>query len=172
MAEIDLQKFCFHGENQRFAHIKKTFAHGGFLYATNGHICIRVPTLLPDNEGCYPAAWDLFPANVPDSNMVMGPPIRFLDEAEKCRCCDGGTKAPDECTPVSEDVDDGECVKCHGVGRVITSSSMVFGTRNIAAQYVYLVYSLLNVKVRIGGGRSSPMYFRFEGGEGVVIGLN
>lgn len=39
---LDLQRFCALGDDPR-DYLKKPWHDGGWMYATNGHICIRVP---------------------------------------------------------------------------------------------------------------------------------
>ena len=83
---IDLGQFCCPDECEPGRDLSVPFSLNGHTYATNGHICVRVPRRpdIPENkEAPNPEnlEWDF-------SRMKFGPlpegPLR-----EQCRMCDG-----------------------------------------------------------------------------------
>ena len=45
---FDITRFC--GKYDARSHLKQPIVNGGFIYATNGHICVRVPALATDAD--------------------------------------------------------------------------------------------------------------------------
>jgi hypothetical protein len=160
---IDLEKFC--STNLFRPVIAKPFTVGEWTYATNGHICVRVPTIAewpgPEN---YIKAPELFAE--PISEFRPLPKIRFPspDEDNECESCDGrGTE---------HDCPDCDCIceQCNSTGKVppYSNISIEIGNAIYAGKYIHLMQSLPGVEIGPTHERD-PMRFRFAGGEGCLM---
>ena len=70
---IDLKRFC----SPAMGFYPEPFAYGGWLYATDGRICVRVPTTEPDtDEGVPTAVPDIF-----ETTFREGPPSPWPPES-------------------------------------------------------------------------------------------
>lgn len=188
---IGLRKFCEREPNTRYA-INDPWNAGGFTYATDCRVCIRVPTAEPDT----PRGERKF---VPAADVVN--PIDRVSKwhpwpaVERCEACngDGGKVIPagpcGECNgrgfEICEECGSDDkiiCGRCDGAKtlpeRFERCEACVyeriggFGGRQIARHYASLIGTLPNVCW--GGakdGPEEPLFFRFDGGEGVVMPL-
>jgi hypothetical protein len=87
-AAVDLQRFCSRDDDLR-EYLRKPWAHKGYLYASNGHICVRIPA--PDQAAA------VFPHKVAESAAGLfdrehggHAPLPAFDPAKSCDLC-GGT---------------------------------------------------------------------------------
>jgi hypothetical protein len=160
---IDLKKFCSTDFTRLY--LMKPFTIGNWTYATNGHICVRVPTMPewpgPENEIKAP---ELFAAPVTEFRPL--PKIEFPppDEDDECESCDGrGSEheCPD-CLCI--------CKQCNGTGKEPPYSdvSVEIGNAIYAGKYIHLIRSLPGVEIGPTHERD-PMRFRFAGGEGCLM---
>lgn len=161
-----LGAFC--GEPDARYFMQLPYVQCGWRYATDGRIVVRVPSPgEPDTpepaEGRLPP--DLlydFPAQIEE--MIPWPaPEYTIGECdacrgtgkELCRVCDSETRH--------------ECSACAGAGKVPIGLNV--GYWFIAARYDRLIRDLPGVMFCNEGTSSGPLYFRFDGGEGLVMPL-
>ncbi len=90
---IDLQRFCANDNDPR-PQLRQPWKHGEWVYATNGHVCVRVPAAtMPDVAECdkAPAAHNLFTKNLEgrQCEFLLMPKIAPL---AKCRGCNATGK--------------------------------------------------------------------------------
>lgn len=131
---IDLAKFC----DLSLPGFKEPFVRGGWRYATDCIICVRVPTDEPDTEAAdakvsmrhneaSAAPWHLCDAPCVD-------PLREVKTTGKCKSCNGRGKLVEcgNCRGHGDvtATDDGgyeydglECKACYGYGHVAGSCS-------------------------------------------------
>ena len=65
---IDLQRFCANESDPR-PYLRAPFKRGSWVYATNGHVCVRVPAAtMPAATECdkAPPAHNLFKKHMED----------------------------------------------------------------------------------------------------------
>ena len=176
--KIDLTKFCSRDHSNR----SQPFSRGKWTYATNGHICIRVPRLTnvperlgtPDARKIYAKADRLGPykwVGVPKVDITTF----------KCDRCDGTGKLDGDTERVYT------CEECKGSGRVKESKPIRFllGSRPGYAIYLNNIYlnlirrELPNAELGLIKEASStgivtrtdfrPVKIRFDGGEGILM---
>lgn len=159
----------FTGEDGRYE-FSQPFVRGGWMYATNGHICIRVKCDEPDSIGRFPDAPTLF-KNIPRANTftAIGDPV-YGDAVHECAACGGMNVRPKDFPSDIEWADDeGDCLECHGFGRLVTGSTERLAGRLIRTSYANRMRALAEVRVGPHGPPSSALFFLFAGGEGVVM---
>jgi hypothetical protein len=157
-AFIDLRAFC--GTRESRYSINEPWVSKGFEYATDGQICVRVPTSRPekglaDGRPAPPAA-DVFKGPFHGADVSLPWPAGPY-EAECPDCLGLGIKIC--CSCGHED----ECPLCKGYGRY----ALEFDGMKINARHADRIRLLPNVKyARVEPGKVMP--FVFDGGEGVV----
>lgn len=125
---FDINRFC--AKNDIRSYLAKPIVHGGFVYATNGHICVRVPAteadidtpldgeqpakVLASMQKMFAEQQDQRPADLPDLSAVK----RCADCAGKgsylgvsCGTCDGDGG-------FERDGHDYTCKSCDGDGHL------------------------------------------------------
>ena len=173
----DLRKFC--GEGGLTFDDRRPFALGGFCWATDACILVRVPYEGPDSvprpgEVKFPDAWIAW-------NGKIGPPTgKFQSDGEfvpllpdpaiqsvACWVCDSGRYICNACD------DDQKCPCCYGVGKVYWPRTMFIGTAKIQTRYYELIRTLPNPTFVIPGpgDELNSISFRFDGGEGLLMPL-
>lgn len=169
---IDLKPFC--GTEETRPYLMQPFSRGEFTYATNGHICVRVPRRddAPEQERpdvsklCFEPAAPFEPASI-----YPLPPVEFED----CEACDGRGAVHD--CPACQCV----CEWCSGKGECSTdagiSASILGHAFNL--KYVRMLFALPELIVAMcepcgakGWGRIAPLAFRFDGGEGLLMSMS
>lgn len=159
---IDLQKFV--SKDMQRSTIEKPWTRGGFTYATNGHIIVRVPARADVPEVM----------TAPDATKlkwgVVGEsvPIPDLPEPTMEECGD--------CFAIEEDMKD--CEECKGTGKVPKYHDVEVGGASFSAEYLALIkalpgYRFYPVKNDFSKVRYSanPSPFTFDGGEGLLMPL-
>lgn len=184
--KIDLNRFCADVDNYPLRpYLNNPMTRADFEYATNGKIIVRMPTVQAYSDN-FPLKLlkkveEMFAREVSELSML---PAFTHEPPLPCRECDGlgyvsycpnydgeGTHTCD--LSYSHDCEscDGkrECHSCHGNGTNCTRVPVKIGPRNIALRYVSMIQTLPNVRVDLGGGPYDPMYFAFDGGDGIVM---
>lgn len=196
MGQIDLNKFC--GEDHAMYKMGSPFVLGNFKYATDGRICIRVPTNDPESDfRTVPSADGLFTARIfpepwPPSEYLQGEiPCPDCNEGNvKCEKCNGDEFGCDDCNHTGcagpkckcdpklssacrECGDTGivliGCKTCNGCGSVIGDVGTMVGISFIGARYDRLIRELPNVQYSRAADIRSRIEFSFDGGEGCVM---
>lgn len=158
---INLNLFCDPKRCEFGCDLSVPFSLNGHTYATNGHIAVRVPRRpdIPENKEAVKAEglpWDF-------SRVKFGPlpePELLPDQCWKCAGRGHKHECPDcRC----------ECKACAGSGKL--PSRVKIGKAVFAGQYIEWVRALPGLE--IGKPKpSTPLPFRFKGGEGLLMPLS
>ena len=158
---IDLTPFCATRFDHR-EHLRAPFRHGTWVYATNAHLAVRVPStsrpdviaiLGPGNIG------DLFAkAFEREGEFLLMPPLPPMPVA--CEVCGGSGHV---------DWDDDEaCFECGGTG--ITRVAQRLGDSAYSLHYLHLLAALPQVRIRTDGiGPRHAAALIFDGGEAILM---
>jgi len=166
---------------------------GTWLYATDGHVAVRVPTTEPacdDAKRMSGPSWPDRPAQVepwPDGPFASGrvecPDCKGEFCGEQCHTCDGSGFT--ECSECGQDVDCkechgdgflGKCQRCEGSGKIDDPKAVLVlepvsrvGVRgDLAAKIALLPGVVWSPAVHLPQ-RDKPVPFWFDGGQGLVI---
>ena len=160
--KIDLSPFC---ATKAHPSLQFPFSRGDWTYATNGHICVRVPRRTdvtaegPDAERLFEGAYfgGLFPAVIP-----------HIPEREKRKClyCGGAGQEYDDYNCIY-----GLCEDCDGTGVVYDIMTIKVYDRLFNAEYIRLMSALPGLKIPFDCSNSNftPLQFAFNGGQGLVM---
>lgn len=170
-----LKKFC--GDDPGRRYLMVPFSCGDFVYATNGHIMVRVPMI----DGVAPLDLDRplkldAPLEPIDKGSVHFTPLRVTlpsapVDTGVCKACNGrGYMAGmcnlecDRCTCT--------CTVCDGTGDLDVEARTSTTVRGVlfVLGYVRLMLTLPNVRVHVEPG-GLPLLFSFEGGFGALMPL-
>ncbi len=175
-AQIDLSKFC----GRKSSSLDEPFVVRGWRYATDGLVLVRV--LAPGEPDSPP------PTDRPKNPGLLLPPIDGewlpwpqVDPCEECSAtekvvcdhCDGNGQCEGCACGMAH-----TCGWCAGTGKAICkacteegSFTKRFGNVELSRRYAYLIALLPNVVYLPQSEASKPVRFKFDGGEGVVIGI-
>lgn len=170
---IDLQPFCG-PDASRYA-LDKPWNKGGFTFATDGRVCVRLPTSEPDtvDDQRSPKIEDTLFEGTGD--WQKWPKVKKCGKCENgyakrdCRECDGLCKHTCSCGH------EHDCGECDGEGEVETicdcrnESTRICGVL-ISNHYAWLIGRLPKVECRVSR-TDQLLVFRFDGGVGVVMGM-
>lgn len=89
-AALDLSRFCATADDPR-DYLRSPWKHGEWVYATNGHLCLRVPAAyMPEVAECAkaPLAQNLFQKHIEqrECEFLLMPK---LAKVKKCSACSG-----------------------------------------------------------------------------------
>ena len=156
---IDLRPFCANEWEMRVG-LQKPWRDGAWVYATNGHLVVRVP------------AESIQDAPLRDVNQPANPPKMFADfldgmEGEfllmpplpadvVCDFCDGG----------GADDDGDECPECFGTKHAFTYFSM--GDSGYNLHYLHLLSGLPQARIRTQGTKTAAALI-FDGGQALLM---
>lgn len=165
-AAIDLQKFCsleaLEGE-WNSGKTGKPWTSGGFTYATNGHLCVRLPAIpeIPDNKEAPNTAslpWD---AVVTEDQWLKIDLLKF--EQVDCEVCQRGEpihRCPD-CSCECENCDD---------GKVFKDPVVKIGSKSVNPKYLKRIQELPNALVAPDATpKEQAIPFKFDGGQGLLM---
>ena len=168
---MDLKQFC--GTEESRPYIMAPFSIGQWTYATNGHICVRIPRLPDVAEPTEPKilkAEKLF-EEMPADGYAPLPSIALeADEDDACDECDGRGYEHDcpgcLCT----------CDACNGTGHPLPGHKTTVGIGDAIfnGRYIFQLLKLPNVVMTTpcmqpGTGSGKAAFFRFDGGEGCLM---
>lgn len=191
--KIDLNRFCADVDKDPLRpYLNNPMTRADFDYATNGNIIVRMPTVQAYSDNVplklLKKVEEMFAREVGELSMLPAfthePPLPCrecdgLGYVSYCPNCDGeGTHTYDP--SYSHDCEsrngegtipgfERECRFCDGNGTNCTYIPVIIGPRSIALRYVSMIRTLPNVRVDLGGGPYDPMYFVFDGGDGIVM---
>lgn len=157
-----LQKFCSTQENR--VSLATPWSEGAYSYACDGRVIVRIPRLadVPERDDA--------PKNS-DANLFIGlpyeqpfTPVPTPDSEDYIRCpkCKGSA----ECTCKECDTPH-PCGKCKGEGVVLSRTNLE--THSFNTLTLRLISQLLNAHWQIKADQTR-VYFKFEGGDGIVTG--
>lgn len=170
---IDLQQFCGTEAYHERRELHRPFLSGGFTWAVNGHILVRVAPI----DGCKPQKeplnLDHLANTIGSFSGVMTPISRFVlpdftPQTSKIKCdeCDGRGREHD-CPDCQCD-----CEECNGTGlidKTAECSVEILGSIfNI--EYLRMVAALPGAEIGLTQSKDM-MVFRFDGGEGLLMGM-
>ncbi len=164
---IDLKQFCSIDPLRPYIH--KPFSRGEFTYATNGHVCLRVPRIAEYPEQEKPDPTKLFSRHFndgPKSQITVSiPPHKTI--LEECEYCDGRGHehtCPD-CTC--------ECMHCEeGMRDVAPKISVHIGNAIFDAKYIRQLLALPGLRFCADPPEREAAPFVFEGGDGIIMPLS
>jgi hypothetical protein len=173
------EKFC-HPTRQG---IEQPFSVGEWTYATNGHICLRVPRrddiaenpAAPDPSSLFnlrPLKYKKRREYKPAPQFDLVEPFEW-NEKSQCFYCRGTGKAHVEHCPSCAC----KCLRCNSAGkltilnfrRAALASPADPWARTYNAKYLSWLQSLPNLESGLSRRRYDPLPFRFAGGEGLLM---
>jgi hypothetical protein len=162
----DLIPFC----NRDRAGLEKPWSLGKYTIAANGTTLIRVPRLrdVKEDSGAPQKVSHLFSEVTPKAiyaDMPELPPI----QRDGCDSCGGTGEHSCSCHRCNYQ---GPCEDCHGTGgETEVQTDVIIGTRKMDARLLRLLLPLPGLLVQFNGDKHSPMHFKFNGGDGLVMPL-
>lgn len=161
---IDLQSFCANQWETR-SYLQRPWRDGEWVYATNGHMIVRVPfASAPEVEPRAPNQ----PKNPPDmfrkwlgaetGDFLLMPP---LPDDAKCVMCDGTGEwkfHPDE--------DADECPHCFGTKHAFVAFEL--GDAEFNQHYLHQLAAIPQCRIRTHGDKN-PAAAIFDGGQALLM---
>ena len=156
---IDLRPFCANEFEVRIG-LHKPWRDGAWVYATNGHMVVRVPA---NTQDAPPRNSATQPKNPPEmfskfldgmeGDFLLLPP---LPADVVCDFCGGGGAA-----------DDGdECPECFGTEHAFTYFAL--GDAGYNLHYLHLFSALPQVRIRTQGTKTAAALI-FDGGQALLM---
>jgi hypothetical protein len=162
---LDLKRYCGNDREIR-EHLRTPFELNGHVYATNGHILVRVSA--DDYPGHVPYIQGKHPTNV-DGLVIAGidAPGEYIAmpnvaEPNKCKRCKGTGIDPEFADEGPED-----CWDCGGSGYERLAITDIGGT-TFATRYVWLLGQLPGAQIK-PLGMKPPACIRFHGGYALLM---
>lgn len=173
---IDMRKFC----EEEIPNIATPFWRDGYLYASNGRYCVRVPSESGEpGHALAPAANRLEHWWTDDSLFAWEP---FPESgSQKLRC--------DECRGTGQDFSIGRCCPkcgnndfpcedCEGTGWVDSFKNIMVGGFLFSGRFIHMLSSLPNSTVNASKSPTDKPYqrtgilrIRFDGGQALLMGI-
>jgi hypothetical protein len=156
--------------------LSEPFVKSGYLWATDGRICVRYKTAesdtVPKGEKNILDPSDTFRQFKMDGDFVVTDksyttvPCWACGECGHC-CCEVCSGADDD-----DVVCDCDC--CNGSGTVHFPREVKIGSATVATKYDVLMRTLPNLRIAIPqpGEELNPISFVFDGGEGLLMPLD
>lgn len=170
---MDLKKFC--GSEESRPYLSTPFTIGDWSYATNGHICVRVPRI----EDVPAATEEKLTANVPklfadipeDGYVPLPAVVIEADPHDDCEECDGRGNVHD--CPSCQCV----CSACDGTGTPVIghNTSVQIGEAIFSGRYIAQIQTMPGVRITapikdVGSHLElKACFFKFDGGEGALM---
>jgi len=194
MTPDQLQKFCDPLEVRDIT--KSPFSFGGYTWATNGKILVRVPLIAGARDADYKTAADLFGGGMVGGGIALptipAPVFETCKECagkgyfQQCKCpaCQGAGEC--ECQTCGHESDCDRCKSmgyipdltaakepcedCGGTGQRETLASIELGIARFQNRYLRLIADLPGFEFQ-AHGLDMPGRFRWDGGEGMLMPL-
>lgn len=187
---------------KRFCHdnrvpMTELFSQGGYSYATDGKIAIRIPRVKMVGEKVGTPQMDRLPWGHRDVSDWMGLPYYDTTSLDRCGACHGDGTLQDcpecdgegvvsldneyneyecECKTCGGEaalpgdlVEGRNCSVCGGTGTALTEA-ISWGAGYIAIHLLEKIKSLPDARLSLVGDGNAPFMFIFRGGEGIVMG--
>lgn len=194
---MDLQVFC----NMKKGGQERPFSQGGYTYATDGGMIIRIPRLNTVPEVCGAPDPDTLPFWRDRADVKLLPlPSYELPSPKSCSVCEGSgfteeceecggsgiisfssryNEYSDECKTcdgegvnVSDEEDGKACRACNGSGDAPGQALRVkWGGSLIDGRLLERIKDLPGVKITEMHGVINPCMFFFDGGDGLIMPL-
>lgn len=159
---IDLAPFCYKSNDRPY--LLQPWTRGGFTWATNGHILVRVPAHadVPDNK--YAPNCERIIAYHDGATFAAFPAVKWPDPPDdECSHCEGrGYKH--NCPDCSC-----KCDECEGTGYAKLTGSVTVRGVLYNTKYIRMIQALLNAEFAQKPAKEQPAPFRFDGGIGCVM---
>ena len=160
---IDLQSFCANPQLEMRLWMQAPFRTGKWVYATNGHYCVRVPaTTEPEATGIPKNTAALFDKAFADTAAEFHL-LPSFPQAPTCEACGGSGINP---TPDPSDEDD-ECWECIGRGFRKWMRTQV-GDAEFELGYLNKMQTLPHARIATHGHKE-PMAILFDGGHALLM---
>jgi len=183
---IDLVPFCGDCGN-----IKKPFAQGDFLWATNNRVLVGVPLATPCEQQAKPNILLMMDLWRDDVDWQPWPTVA-IDGLSDCRECEGSGAAEVEDCPDcdghgetrcvhcnadsqcracggSGEVNSGTCPQCNGKKKIVQPHHVLCGANQVAWESAELIRTLPNPQWC--EALTYCLYLKFDGGRGAVATL-
>ena len=146
---INLKDYCAREKFMGRYNIDEPWAKDGFVYATDGRMCIRMPTDQPDTviEGKkWPSVKDL---GFDQSGELLPWPVIDEGQGHLCRTCSGEGYLDKECELCgSTCIDYGmPCVRCNGSGKVCYPATIEILGKTFEGYYIHKLANLPDIKL-------------------------
>ena len=161
---IDLTRFCANERDVR-EYLQRPFEIDGFVYATNGHMAVRVPAADYPGQAQYTPGKhpkqivQLFADAAADADKAQ--PLPIIQEPADCSLCKGTGIMPEHLADIEAQGPE-DCASCGGSGKT-TSVTDINGT-TYADHYLYALQQILPPFRIATRGMSKPAYIDFDGG--------
>jgi hypothetical protein len=164
MSTIDLQLFCANERDIR-SFLWVPFSRGGYVYATNGHLAVRVPAdgytgyCVDSEPGRHPKTIER-PFDEAFAGTIDFQSLHTLPAMVDCNFCNG--------TGVIDDSDEGpnDCVFCGGSGK--DHNAQLVGNAHYALHYLHLLNKLPGLRIA-PRGVSTMAALTFDGGQALLM---
>lgn len=161
---IDLQKFCATHIRDERAYLWQPFQHDTCVYATNGHMIVRIPRDEAPNSPYAPNTLHIVGKLFSDAFALEGeftplPTPDMLPANRTCLDCNGTGLDP-------QSDDDDYCFTCGGLG--VMADPQDIGDAAFKLPYVRLMASLPNARIRTHGP-TKPAAILFDGGQALLM---
>lgn len=167
MNTIDLTPFCSVDET-RMA-INTPFVFNGWKYATDGRVCVRVPTDEPDDSNepyKRPDASDLFKGfDVSGLETFVIPTLDGVQE-KRCPSCNGNGYS------ICDHGHDHECEDCDKTGVLEEWPKKEIGGQTFSERYLAKVVNLPGLQFFAQSANMEalkPAFFTFDNGQGLLL---
>jgi hypothetical protein len=200
MTPEQLEKFT--GVDDYREYLSAPWRRDGFIYATNGHFMVEIPddgrAGIPPYDK-HPDCAALFAKRAPGEFKSLPALGKFapcescggkgVGYRETCPDCDGEGEFKHGCyeydckrcdgegyfffaeTPAGEK--ESRCPACYGLGEAVDRNhGTPFGTQVFATRLLRVIATLPGVEAASCSGDKPPLWFRFDGGRGLVMPLN
>lgn len=181
---------AFAGSKEEGGHFGKFGRHNGYLYTTNGHICIRIDddeSVLVDADFSFAEKiQSLLETATPKPVEICLAALIQLPEAIPCSICNGtgcvedhlacdgmGCQGCDCGTVASKPEINGhyECWACEGSTESLHNPVHV-GNTYFNRRYLHLLQQLEGTVLLLAEMPLGPHFFRFKGGMGAIMPTN
>jgi len=154
-----LQKFC--GTDETRVKLSKPFTVGKFTYATDGMKMVRVPKVegAIGNVGHPSNPYEAFPKEI---GVEITLPKFPAPKKEECDNCGGWGK-------IGSKSKHHECEECDGTGTIQITIPIEVNHQKFSDVFLSEILTLPGVKFFQGKSWMDVLYFKFTGGDGVLM---
>ena len=189
-----LQRFCGHPANEIRVWITAPWREGGHIYATNGHMLVRIPDDgrdVAERGQNHPHVQRLFdgvagvdgfapiPSDLPQQSQCEACDGNGWHDGYRCGDCDGhgqfdhGNHNYDckNCNASGQIEAENICSACGGFGSYgsvgDTGARTPVGDTGYQTRYLRFLATFPGMVLAPNGGHGAP--FKFDGGEGIIM---